>query len=399
MPDAPKKDPFTVTLTFSEPVIDFEIPDDLKATLNTMTVALHPDADDAAVYELRVTPRPSIDGNTPESIIIESSAVEDNTGNRNIVEFSTGEIVIDTVRPTVSISGLPTGEQGEQKDAFPLTITFSEDVSGFAAADLMVTGGVATATVAPVGASKMNYIATITPNAISEGDVTVQVRADTVTDNAGNPNTASTATRNIHVDTIVPTVEITGVPTTEQNGNFNVMVRFSEPVNGFISAFDVAVDGPASAPIFGPGNTVIRVTVIPNVNSEGDVTLQIKEGAVTDNAGNPNTASAVTSNIHIDTRPPVITMEIYNARGNELVTGDPPALTAGTGPSNFLVYVTASENVTGFSASEDFMLTGPATFNQVNRFKGAHCLGCEGYSGDHARWFGEFLSYSRCCDR
>ena len=42
----------------------------------------------------------------------------------------------------------------------------------------MVTGGVATATVAPVGASKMNYIATITPNAVSEGDVTVRVDAD-----------------------------------------------------------------------------------------------------------------------------------------------------------------------------------------------------------------------------
>ena len=378
VPDAPKKDPFTVTLTFSEPVIDFEIPDDLKATLNTMTVALHPDADDAAVYELRVTPRPSIDGNTPESIIIESSAVEDNAGNFNIVEFSTGEIVIDTIVPTVSISGLPTGEQ---KDAFPLTITFSEDVNGFAAADLMVTGGVATATVAPVGASKMNYIATITPNAISEGDVTVTVRADTVTDPAGNPNTASTATRNIHVDTIAPTATISVPPLGVHplggqkdafNDAFDLTIMFNEDVSGFATA-DLMVNGEATVTAVAakPGSeSEYTATITPNADSEGDVTVRVNANAVTDAAGNQNPVSDPTSAIPIDTRPPVITMEIYNARGNELVTGDPPALTAGTGPSNFIVYVTASENVTGFSASEDFMLTGPATFNQVNRFSG-----------------------------
>ena len=55
------------------------------------------------------------------------------------------------------------------------------------------------------------------------------------------------------------------------------------------------------------------------------------------------------------------------------MTGDPyPALTAGTGPTDFIVYVTASENVTGFSASEDFMLSPSelARFNQVGRFNG-----------------------------
>ena len=40
---------------------------------------------------------------------------------------------VDKQRPTVTISDLPSGEEN---DAFDLTITFSEDVTGFATADL-----------------------------------------------------------------------------------------------------------------------------------------------------------------------------------------------------------------------------------------------------------------------
>ena len=129
VPDAPQKDPFTVTLTFDEPVHYFEIPDSLNATLNTMTVALLSGVDGDAVYELRVTPRSSIDGSTPESIIIESDTVEDNAGNINEDDFDSGEIVIDTIVPTVEISGAP---DIEKNVPFDLTVTFSELVTGFA---------------------------------------------------------------------------------------------------------------------------------------------------------------------------------------------------------------------------------------------------------------------------
>jgi hypothetical protein len=106
--------------------------------------------------------------------------------------------------PTVTISTPPTAAQ---KDPFVLTITFSEDVNGFAVGDLTVTGP---ATAGNLSAGTLNgeeevYTVTITPNPLSEGDVTVQVNASTVTDLAGNLNTASAVTAAVHVDTIVPT--------------------------------------------------------------------------------------------------------------------------------------------------------------------------------------------------
>ena len=322
VPNAPQKDPFTVTLTFSEPVYDFEIPDDLKVRLNTMTVALHPDADDAAVYELRVTPRSSIDGSTPESIIIKSSAVEDNAGNLNEDDFDSGEIVIDTIVPTVeSITGVP---PMEQKGAFDLTVTFSEPVRGFAVpGDLTVvlmdepgvTSASPIATVALKSAVDGDavYMVTVTPNAAgAEGDVTVTVNANTVQDFALNDNTASAVTPAMHIDTIVPTVEITGEPDKfdEQNAAFDLMVTFSEPVTGFSVPADLTLTGPATAALTAsdPDGAVYTVTITPNATSKGDVTVQVNAGGVEDEAHNDNTASN-TPLVHVDTMPPTVAIE------------------------------------------------------------------------------------------
>ena len=336
VPTTPQKDPFTVTLTFDEPVHYFEIPADLKATLNTMTVALLSGADGHAVYELRVTPRSSIDGSTPESIIIKSFAVEDNAGNENIVEFSTGEIVIDTIVPTVSISGLPTGEQN---DAFPLTITFNEDVNGFAAAGLEVTGEATATTVS--GGPKV-YTATITPNANKEGDVTVQVKEDAVTDAAGNKSPLSDPTSAIHIDTIVPTATISGLPDGEENDAFPLTITFNEDVTGFAAEDLTVTGGVATATAVSGSGSEYTVTISPNDNQEGDVTVQVKVDAVTDDAGNKSLLSDPTSAIHIDTIVPTATIS---------------GLPDGEENDAFPLTITFLEDVSGFAA-EDLTVTG-----------------------------------------
>ena len=230
---------------------------------------------------------------------------------------------------------------------FRLTITFLENVSGFAKGDLTVTGHAKATAVS--GGPKV-YTATITPNAASEGDVTVRVRLNTVIDAAGNLNTVSATTSAIQIDTIAPTVTITGVPTTEQNGFFLVTLRFSERVSGFHPAFDMAVGGPAVASSWRPGETLITVTLYPLVNSEGDVTLQVKEGTVTDDAGNLNTASDVTSNIHIDTIVPTATIS---------------GLPSGAENDAFDLTITFNENVSGF-ATADLAVSGEATATAVS---------------------------------
>ena len=148
------------------------------------------------------------------TVTVKANAVTDAAGNSNPVSATTSNIHIDTIVPTVSISGVPTGEQ---KEAFPLTITFLEDVSGFATEDLTVPGQ-ATATV--VSGGPKVYTATITPTANQEDDVTVTVNANAVTDTAGNSNPVSATTSAIHIDTIAPTATISGLPSGEQKGAF-----------------------------------------------------------------------------------------------------------------------------------------------------------------------------------
>ena len=127
----------------------------------------------------------------------------------------------------------------------------------------------------------------------------------------------------VHVDTIVPTATISGLPTGDQKDAFPLTITFNEDVTGFAAA-DLTVNGPATATAVSGSGSSYTATITPNADSEGDVTVTVNANAVTDDAGNNNPVSAASDPVHIDTRPPVITMEIYNSAGNELVTGDPP---------------------------------------------------------------------------
>ena len=81
---------------------------------------------------------------------------------------------------TVEVSG----PAGTVDGAFDVTVSFSEEVTGFVPADVAVAGG----TVA-VSGSGAHYVARVTPT--GSGTVTVQVPAGVVQDDAGNGNEAS----------------------------------------------------------------------------------------------------------------------------------------------------------------------------------------------------------------
>jgi hypothetical protein len=274
------------------------------------------------------------------------NAVQDFALNNNTAASAvTPSVHVDTIAPTiVSISAPPTTEQNVP---FDLLITFSEGVEGFAADDVTVTGP-ATASWAGGLPQDATYRVTITPNLISEGDVTVQVNANAVQDFALNANTAASAvtpsvhidtivptvtisapptpeqnapfvltitfsepvngfavpadasavTPSVHIDTIVPTVTISAPPTPEQNAPFVLTITFSEPVNGFAVPADLTVTGPATASLTSgsAAASVYTVTITPNLISEGDVTVQVNANTVQDFARNNNTASNLPSN-------------------------------------------------------------------------------------------------------
>ena len=234
-----------------------------------------------------------------------------------------------------------TSPSGPYNAPFDVTISFSEAVTGFGTSAIIVTGE---ATATAFSGSGADYRVTITPNADKESDVTLQVRANAVMDLAGNNNIASSVTSPVHIDTIVPTVAISGLPTVKQKGPFDVTITFSEAVTGFGTSA-IIVTGEATATAFSGSGAGYRVTITPNANEEGDVTLQVKENAVMDLAGNNNTASSVTSPVHIDTAVPTVAI-------SGLPTGEQKGV--------FDVTITFSEDVTGFGTSA-IIVTGEAT--------------------------------------
>ena len=324
---------FEVTITFNEDVTGLEkdeillpVPEIASVTSLTGT---------GAAYTATITPKDGVEGTV--TIEIAENVVED--GNK----ASEGKTVeVDTLHPTVTgITGIPTIEKNE---AFDIIITFSEAVNGFAASDLTISGP-ATATLKSGEDGGTAYTVTITPDSYSEDDVTITVDADTVTDLALNDNTASDTTDSVHVDTIVPTVTgITGIPTIEKNEAFDIIITFSEAVNGF-AASDLTISGPATPTLKSgeDGDTEYTVTITPDSYSEDDVTITVDADTVTDLALNDNTASDTTDSVHVDTIAPTVTItDIPTIEKNEA----------------FDITITFSEPVNGFDAS-DITTNGP----------------------------------------
>ena len=131
----------------------------------------------------------------PENVAVDAA----NNGNtastvRGTDSTAQQTITIDTTRPSVTITGVPTTPQNS---AFDVTITFSEDVTGFVAADIAFakstdTGDTAAATAtlkADGDDNDATYTATITPT--GTGSLKIQVLANDAVDAANNGNTAS----------------------------------------------------------------------------------------------------------------------------------------------------------------------------------------------------------------
>ena len=343
-PTIEKNVPFDLTVTFDEVVNGFVVPADLTLTGSSTTASLKSGSDGDMVYVVTITPNPTVEGDV--TVQVNATAVKDLALNDNTAASAvTPSVHVDTIVPTVLISGAPTIEKNVP---FDLTVTFDEAVNGFVVpADLTLTGSSTTASLKSGSDGDMVYVVTITPNPTVEGDVTVQVNATAVKDLALNDNTAASAvTPSVHVDTIVPTVLISGAPTIEKNVPFDLTVTFSEEVNGFTVPADLAVTGPAIAS-WKSGvdeDMVYVVTITPNATAEGNVTVQVKAAGVQDFALNDNTASN-TPSVHVDMIVPTV-----------VISGAP------TIEKNeaFNLTVTFSEPVNGFAVSADLTVTGPA---------------------------------------
>jgi hypothetical protein len=193
---------------------------------------------------------------------------------------ASGAYVIDTTAPTATIS--TSAASTTNVTPIPVTITFSESVTGFIDADVTVTNG----TKSGFSGSGTTYTMNVTPS--TQGAVTVNVAANAAQDSAGNNNTAATQLSRIF-DSVAPTVAITSSPASGPTNNsaMTLTFTFSEGVTGF-TASDVSLTN-ATAGSFTTTNSSVYTLAITATGSA--VSASVPANSTIDSASNGNIAS------------------------------------------------------------------------------------------------------------
>lgn len=163
---------YVSTITLSAPATDFT---DVDLSVLNGTAVL---SGSGSSYTATVTP--SGEGNVSLSVL--ANSFSNSGGVFNSSASNTASILHD-LAPTVVISGMPAQFSGAT--AFNLTVTFSEDVTGFDASDVNVSN----ASVTSVSGGPAVYTVAVTPN--GQGDVTASIPAGAAQDAGLNPSTAS----------------------------------------------------------------------------------------------------------------------------------------------------------------------------------------------------------------
>ena len=200
--------------------------------------------------------------------------------------------VVDLTPPTVELSTETPEDVVFNKDhVFKVAVAFSEDVEGFTQGSVSVENGTVTAVATNSAAS---YTVTVTP--AHDGQVSVWVAADAVTDLAGNGNVASEQlTRTCDVTSPTVTLqsdmyEAFGLPDLmwDFDGTMPVTVTFSEPVVGFTASSVSLINGTVTSVTT---NDAASYVVEIDPDDDGTISVWIAQDTVTDLAGNGNSAS------------------------------------------------------------------------------------------------------------
>jgi hypothetical protein len=286
---------------------------------------------------------PAVNPTDPASITVGGNYTDaaGNTGGAG----STPSITIDTIAPTITItcsaSALKIGETAT------VTFKFSEAPIGFTNEDVTLVGGTLNALTVDTNDASI-YTAIFTPAVDSKTAASITVSAG-YTDEAGNAGIAG-ITPSITIDTIAPTVAITGSASALKIGETAVITfTFSEAPVDFTTD-DVAVAGGmlSALTVDGGDAKIYTATFTPAVNSTDPASITVGE-SYTDAAGNAGVAG-VTPSITIDTIAPTLT-----------ITSDVTVLKIG---ETAVITFTFSEAPVGFTTS-DVDLAGSGTLSTV----------------------------------
>jgi hypothetical protein len=233
-----------------------------------------------------------------------------------------------------TVSGTP---DPTNSSPIPVSVMFSEPVSGFSVLDVTVSN----ATVTNFADSGSNYSFNLAPS--GQGILTADIAEGVAKDSDGNGNLAAAQFARTY-DSVAPTVSIGSVVAGLTNVSpIPVTVTFSEPVMG-LTASEITVFNATAGNMAGSGADY-SFELTPA--DQGAVTATMPEGASTDAAGNGNSSSAVFSRVY-DSVPPTVSIS-------------PPSLfSTQTGPVTYLVTYEGADVVDLAESDVHLVATGTA---------------------------------------
>jgi len=261
---------FNIQITFSEPVTGFDAADVTieNGSLKNLATA------DSKIYTALVEPA----ANGAVNISIAENVAADVATNSNTAS-NTVTHTYDVIRPTVAVaSEAPAQVNG----SFDVSITFSENITGFALNALTVIN--ASVSSSSQADSKV-YIFHITPT--TDGEVSVSVAADMAQDLALNGNDASNTLTRVY-DATKPTLALATAAADPANAPFTVAFKFSELVSGF-DVSDIAVANGVASDFSKVSDSEYTALITPAM--DGAVNVTVASGVAADLATNTNAAS------------------------------------------------------------------------------------------------------------
>ena len=387
--------PFKMTITFTEPVSNFEQSDILlyKGRVEISNFS----ASDTKTYTADITP--AIDENNRYlSIVVPSGAATDAAGNPNR-QAASPNVYIDMERPNTHLT-VPTSDV--TTETFTVSVKFAqyaywraEQPYGFEQSDLSLDNNTAEATVTG-WSSGTDHITTATITVTQSGSVTFRVAEGVATDSANNSNTASllkTVTvrrpgsdppESTDTDTTQPsaTISVETEHVTSASGSvhvnspFKMTITFTEPVSNFEQSDILLYKGRVEISNFNASDpTTYTADVTPAIDENNRyLSIVVPSGAATDAAGNPN-RQAASPNVYIDMERPnthltVPTSDVTTETFTVSVKFAQYAYWRAEQPYGFeqsdlsLDNNTAGATVTGWSSGTDHITTATITVTQ-----------------------------------
>ena len=301
VPEGVQNSEFTVTIKFSEPVLDFSR-GEIAVTGGVARGTWSGDSELAAEDTFIATYIPNADTEGTVTFNIAESAAYDVGGANLSLAAAEKTVQIDTLRPTVHITVPLEGPLLISNDPFDATIEFSEPVTGFEQDGLELGSLYATITEWTPEPGGTRYVARITPTT-SSAVVELNVPENVAVDVGGNNNHASNSVL-VLVRLTSPTTLIE-VPQNPQNGEFTVTVEFSEDVTDFaLSELVVTGSVHTKTPVTWPTEAADVYTVKITPTADGTLTFNVAENVASRNR------AADTQTVLIDQADPTVEIQV-----------------------------------------------------------------------------------------